>query len=90
MLNVTASQLRVDIFKLLKANQPFEVKHHNNSFVVLPKREYDEMYKAMVVKEYKEAMEEASGQERYTSEEVDAMLAKVLGVTDGDMDQEGR
>ncbi len=83
MKTLTTTQVRNNIFNIIKNGENIEIKHPVRSMVIVDKAEYEKMFKALVNQEMDDALEKAKGEKRYSTEEVDLMLAKVLGEDNG-------
>ena len=78
METLSATEARKQLFSLLQEGKSVEIRHPKNSMVLLPKMEFDRLWRAMINQEIDEALERAKGQSRYTTEEVETMVAEVL------------
>jgi len=79
MQTITATEARNHIFQLIKKGHRVEIKHPQRSMILISKDEFDKMEKELFMKEMDDALTRAKGQKRYTTEQVEIMLAEVLG-----------
>lgn len=80
VLNV--SETRKHLSKIITSGEPVEVKHPRMSSVILPKNLWDQKDQRIKELELELLMKEmdlveASGEKKYTTEEVEAMLQEV-------------
>ena len=75
-LNVT--EARRQFSEIINSGETVEVQHPRHPVVILPKAKFQVLEDELLIKEMDEALERAKGQRRYTSEEVDAMMAEIL------------
>ena len=79
MKSLTATEARKSLFQIIKEGQRVEIKHPMTPMIILPKQELEQMENELFRKQMEEALQKAKGQKRYTTEQVEAMLAEVLG-----------
>lgn len=75
MEKLTATQARKELLSLVRNGTPVEIQHRENTMVLVPKTLWKQINDDLVNRQMDEAL--AQSQKRYTSEEVDAMLAEV-------------
>ena len=75
MESITATEARKEIYNLLKAKKRVEIKHKNGTMVMIPKEEFDQLERESLAFEMDHII---ATQEKFTSEEVNAMLATVM------------
>ncbi len=73
---ITATKARKEIYSLIKAKKRVEIRHKEGSVVMLPKEELERIEKEALAFEMDQIR---ATQKKYSNDEVNAMLAEVMG-----------
>lgn len=75
MQTMTVREFRDNLSQIFKSGKPVEIRHPTHPVIVMPKGHYEAMEIDLMMALMDVA--EMTSQRKYTSEEVDAMLAQV-------------
>ncbi len=75
MQSMNATQARKEIYNLIKAQKRIEIRHKEGAMVLLPKEELDRLERDALAYEMDQIR---ASEEKFTDEQVNAMLAKVM------------
>ncbi|MGK5094515.1 hypothetical protein WDW89_21185 [Deltaproteobacteria bacterium TL4] len=78
MLTLTIKEAKKSFSKILNDQKTVAVKNPTHTSVIVPFSYFQELERAAIILESRQSMEEAKGQKRYSDEEVDQLIAKVL------------
>ncbi|MBF0236697.1 MAG: hypothetical protein HQM12_03255 [SAR324 cluster bacterium] len=78
METITATEARKQFFHLIQEGKMIEISHPKNHMIMINKTDYNRLWQAMIIQEMDEALERAKGQKRYSTEELECMMAEIL------------
>jgi len=76
MDELTVTQVRKDLYNIVKAKKPIEIKHREGSMVLIPKEEYKKMELELLGLEMDRIVK--SNEPILSAKEVEKMIARVL------------
>ena len=81
METYSVTEARRQFSQIINSGKTIEVKHPKHPIIIIPKEKFQALEDELLMREMDEALERAKGQKRYTSDEVDAMMAEILNRT---------
>ncbi|MGK5095169.1 hypothetical protein WDW89_24560 [Deltaproteobacteria bacterium TL4] len=81
METYSVTEARRQFSQIINSGETIEVTHPKHPIIIIPKEKFQALEDELLMREMDEALERAKGQKRYTSDEVDAIMAEILNRT---------